>query len=103
MEQQSPVVVLTIFIQRKVILSIAKLFRTTGNKHIVITKEIMETGYLWREQRHWIYMYNLVTINLISFWWGGVEEKLHIWAIILSPRDLHFSNYQAHGLHYNPQ
>lgn len=46
--------VLTIFIQRKVILSIAKFFRTTGNKYIVITKEIMETGYLWRKQNHWI-------------------------------------------------
>lgn len=51
MKQYNSVVVLTIFIQRKVILSIAKFFRTAGNKHIIITKEIMETGYLQRKQR----------------------------------------------------
>lgn len=52
---------LTILIQGEIILSIAEFFRTTSNEHIIITKEIMETGDLWRKQKYWIstfYPYN---------------------------------------------
>lgn len=37
---------ITAFIQGKVILRIAEFFWTTGDKHIIIPKEIVETGHL---------------------------------------------------------
>lgn len=52
---ESSVFDFTAFIQRKVILCIAEFFWTTGNEHIIIPKEIVETGHLQREQSNSFY------------------------------------------------
>lgn len=78
--------VLTIFIQRKVILSIAKFFRTTGNKHIVVTKKIMKTGYLWRKQKHWIDIRRSYDNELHAMLAGG--KSFTSGPSVLAPRDL---------------
>lgn len=52
--ETSPVRVFTVLIQRKIVLSIAELFGTTSNEYIIISKEIMETGDLWRKQQCWV-------------------------------------------------
>lgn len=52
--ETSPMRVFTVLIQRKIVLSIAELFGTTSNEYIIISKEIMETGDLWRKQKCWV-------------------------------------------------
>ena len=52
--ETSPMLVFTVLIQRKIILSIAELFGTTSNEYIIIPKEIMEAGDLWRKQKCWV-------------------------------------------------
>lgn len=55
----------TAFIQGKVILCVAEFFWTAGDKHIIIPKEIVETGHLQREQSH------SFQLQLAAFWWGS--------------------------------
>lgn len=42
----------TIFIQREVILRVAKFFWSTGNKNIIVAKEILQAGHLSIKKRH---------------------------------------------------